>query len=486
VSERPAIYWLRRDLRLADNPALLAAAAAAEARHAQLLPVYVWEPRERRRWAPGAAARWWLWHSLSALDGELRERGSRLTVVDGDPTERIPGLAAAAGARAVYWAAGLEPEEAADDEAVATALRAAGISAVVVPQANLLFDPAAVRTQAGRPYTVFTPFWRACLAQPRPEPPLPAPVALPAAPADSPAGDAASALRRLHDETIRPWSAGFAEVWAPGEAGAQARLTAFVSGGRLPGYAEERDRPAVDGTSRLSPHLRWGELSGRQVWHAVAGALAEAGREPEAAVAPVDRDAAQAPGTAASAGAYLRQLGWREFGHHLLAAFRDLPERPLSRRFEMFPWRRDPAALAAWRQGRTGARFVDAGMRELWSSGWMHNRARLVAGSYLVKDLLLPWTLGEEWFWDTLVDADLANNALGWQWVAGCGADAAPYFRIFNPETQARRYDADGAYRRRWAGVAPEAPAQPIVDHKAARARALAAYDVMRESGRPS
>lgn len=498
MSDRATIFWFRRDLRLADNPALLAAAAAAGARHAPLLPAYVWEPRERRRWAPGAAARWWLWRSLSALDGELRAHGSRLTVADGDPTERVPELAAGAGAHAVYWAAGLEPDEAADDEAVAAALLDAGIRAVVVPQANLLYDPAAVRTQAGRPYTVFTPFWRACLALPRPEPPLPAPEALPAAPpalpawpappatpADSPAGDAASALPRLRDEAIRPWSAGFAEVWTPGEAGAQARLTAFVSGGLLSGYAEERDHPALHGTSRLSPHLHWGELSGRQVWHAMAGALAEAGLEPEAAVAPVDRDAAQAPGTAASAGAYLRQLGWREFGHHLLAAFPELPERPLSRRFEMFPWRRDPAALDAWRQGRTGASLVDAGMRELWNTGWMHNRARLVTGSFLVKDLLLPWTLGEEWFWDTLVDADLANNVLGWQWVAGCGADAAPYFRILNPETQARRFDADGAYRRRWAGEAPEAPAQPIVEHRAARARALAAYDVMRESGRP-
>ena len=485
MGERPAIYWFRRDLRLADNPALLAAVAAADAEHAQLLPAYVWEPRRRRRWAPGAAARWWLWHSLSALDGELRERGSWLTVLDGDPTGRVLKLAATTGARAVYWAAGLEPHEAADDEAVAAALRAAGVRAAVVPQTNLLFDPAAVRSQAGRPYTIFTPFWRACLTRRLPEPPLPAPDELPSAPAKSPGDGAATALQRLRDQAIRPWSTGFAEVWTPGEAGAQARLTDFVSGGLFK-YAEERDHPAVDGTSRLSPHLHWGELSGRQVWHAVAGALAEAGLELEAAVMPPDRDAAQAPGPAASAGAFLRQLGWREFGHHLLAAFPELPERPLSRRFESFPWHHDPAALDAWRQGRTGAGFVDAGMRELWSTGWMHNRARLVTGSFLVKDLLLPWMLGEDWFWDTLVDADLADNALGWQWVAGCGADAAPYFRILNPETQARRFDADGAYRRRWAGVAPEAPAQPIVEHRAARARALAAYDIMRESERPA
>jgi deoxyribodipyrimidine photo-lyase len=495
LSDRPAIYWFRRDLRLADNPTLIAAVAAAASERGPLLPLYVWEPRERRRWAPGAAARWWLWHSLTALDGELRARGSQLAVLEGDPAARVPELAAAAGAHAVYWAAGLEPEEAADDAAVAAALRAAGISAIVVPQANLLFDPAAVRTKAGRPYTVFTPYWRTCLALPEPEPPLPAPKALPTAPGASPAaahsaalasaGDAAAVLPGLRDEAVRPWSAGFADAWTPGEAGAQARLARFADG-RLLEYAEERDRPASDGTSRLSPHLHWGELSGRQVWHAVAGGLAEAGLELETAVAPPDRDATQAPGPAASAGAYLRQLGWREFGHHLLASFPELPERPLSRRFEGFPWRRDPAALEAWRRGRTGVPFVDAGMRELWATGWMHNRARLVTGSFLVKDLLLPWTLGEDWFWDTLVDADLADNALGWQWVAGCGADAAPYFRILNPETQARRYDADGAYRRRWAGETSDAPALPIVDHRAARARALAAYDIMRESGRQS
>ena len=489
MSDRPAIFWFRRDLRLADNPALAAAVAAAASGHGPLLPLYVWEPRERRRWAPGAAARWWLWHSLTALDGELRARGSRLAVLEGDPAARVPELAAVAGAHAVYWAAGLEPEEAADDAAVAAALRAAGISAIVVPQANLLFDPAALRTKAGRPYTVFTPFWRTCLARPRPELPLPAPRELPAAPAASlaagPDADAVAALARLRDKAVRQWASGFAGVWTPGEAGAQERLARFVSGG-LFGYAGERDRPAVDGTSRLSPHLHWGELSGRQVWHAVAGGLAEAGLELEAAVTPPDRDAAQAPGPGASAGAYLRQLGWREFGHHLLAAFPELPERPLSRRFEGFPWRRDPDALDAWRRGRTGVAFVDAGMRELWGTGWMHNRARLVTGSFLVKDLLLPWTLGEDWFWDTLVDADLADNALGWQWVAGCGADGAPYFRILNPETQARRYDADGAYRRRWAGETSDAPAEPVVEHRAARARALAAYDVMRESGRPS
>ncbi len=262
----------------------------------------------------------------------------------------------------------------------------------------------------------------------------------------------------------------------------------------------------LEGSSRLSPHLRWGELTARQVWHAVEGTLAEAGLDLEAAVSAPSRDEEQTPGLRRSAGAFLRQLGWREFGHHLLAAFPDTPAHPLQARFAAFPWREDPAALEAWRRGRTGYPIVDAAMRQLWTTGWMHNRARLLTGSFLVKDLLLPWQDGAAWFWDTLADADLADNTLGWQWVAGCGADAAPYFRVFNPVTQGRRYDPDGAYVRRWVpeleGLEPRhlhapwlAPAdalaaagvtlgesypEPIVDHGEARLRALAAYDRLR------
>ncbi len=231
-------------------------------------------------------------------------------------------------------------------------------------------------------------------------------------------------------------------------------------------YEDDRDRPDLRGTSRLSPHLHWGEITAAQVWRAVAGALAEAGLDLEAAVAPAGRDADEAPDLKRSAGAFLRQLGWREFGHHLLRHFPSTPEHPLRETYARFPWRDDPAALEAWRRGLTGYPFVDAGMRELWATGWMHNRARLVTASFLVKHLLLPWRLGEDWFWDTLVDADLANNALGWQWVAGSGADAAPYFRVFNPVTQGRRYDPDGAYVRRWVPeiwrARPGPPARPL------------------------
>ncbi len=493
--------WLRRDLRLSDNPALLTGAERASRRGGGLLPVFVWEPAGARRWAPGAASRWWLWRSLRALDADLVRRGSRIAVESGDPASVLPELARRAGAGAVVWASGLDPAELVDDERVAAALRAAALEPLVVPQANLLFDPAARRTREGRPYTVFTPFWRNCLAGSEVPEPLPAPRDLPPAPV-RPAGLDLATLER---EAVRPWSAGFDEVWTPGETGAHLRLDRFLDE-PLASYAADRDRPDLEACSRLSPHLRWGELSGRQVWHAVAGVLAEAGLDAEAAVGPPAWSEEQAPGLRRSAGAFLRQLGWREFGHHLLRHFPETPEQPLHERFAAFPWRDDPAGLEAWRRGRTGYPVVDAALGELWATGWMHNRARLLAGSFLVKDLLLPWQDGAAWFWDTLVDADLASNTLGWQWVAGCGADAAPYFRVFNPVTQSRRFDPDGAYVRRWAPEiasldtrhlhAPwEAPQgalaaagvrlgetypEPVVEHGEARSRALAAYEAVR------
>ena len=512
------LVWLRRDLRLADNAALDEAAGRAGGARGRLLPVFVWEPRERRTWAPGAAARWWLARSLAALDEALQRHGSQLTVLRGDPVVLVAELAAALGARAVVWAAGLEPEELADDDAVSAALRRAGVEPVLVPSGNLLLDPGGPLTQQGRPYTVFTPYWRACLRDlgagsgaPRGTGPAtagsPGPAGpLPPAP-EQPGGPHGVPVAELVAATEPAWAEGFGEVLNPGEAGGRARLDAFLDG-PLAEYATARDLVAETGTSRLSPHLHWGEVTAPQVWDAVAGRLAEAGLQVEAAVAPAGRDAEHAPGLSRSAGAFLRQLGWREFGHHLLRHFPETPERPLHEEYERFPWREDQAALQAWRRGLTGYPLVDAGMRQLWTTGWLHNRARLVAASFLVKHLLLPWRLGEDWFWDTLVDADVADNALGWQWVAGSGADAAPYFRIFNPATQGRRHDPDGAYVRRWvpelagletrdihAGVIAGPPARspagagpgetypaPIVAHGEARARALAAYDVMRNA----
>ncbi len=470
--------WFRRDLRLSDNPALLEAVRRADADGARLLPVYLWEPRERRRWAPGAAARWWLWNSLTSLDGDLRRLGSRLALGEGDPLIALPALAIAAGAGLVVWASGLEPDERRDDQELAAALTTAGIEALVMPSVALLHDPAGPRTRQGRPYTVFTPYWRACQSRGAPDEPLAAPAGLP-----PPAASDDLTLASLRREAVRPWAAGFEEAWRPGETGAHDRLSAFLERD-IATYAEERDRPAAQGTSRLSPHLHWGEVSARQIWHAVNDELRGAGLELEAAIEPSGARSRRLIGLQGSAGAFVRQLGWREFAHHLLHHFPLMTEQPLQPRFDAFPWQDDQPGLAAWQEGRTGYPLVDAGMRELWQTGWMHNRVRLVAASFLVKDLLLAWQAGQDWFWDTLLDADLANNALGWQWVAGSGADAAPFFRIFNPETQRRRYDADGAYVDRWlpeaaaGGTTPYAA--PIVEHGEARSRALAAYAAMR------
>ncbi len=469
--------------------------------------------------APGGAGRWWLARSLVALDADLRRRGAKLVVRRGAPSAAVATAAVDAQATRVVWARGIDPDQHAEDEAVRRALAESGVEPVIVPPAGLLLAPDAVTTHQGAPYRVFTPFWRAVSAGLRPPAPLPMPKVL-NAPATLPCG---VPIAELELEAVRPWSAGFEDVWQPGEAGARTRLTRLLDD-VLPAYADDRDRPDLEGSSRLSPHLHFGELSARQVWHAVAGRLAEEGLENEAAIGPPARGKAElrsqdagrsisrspqnaaAAALARGAAAFLRQLGWREFAHHLLWHYPATVTRPLHHRFAAFPWRDDPEGLAAWQNGRTGFPFVDAAMRCLWATGWMHNRARLVAGSFLVKDLLLPWQSGAAWFWDTLVDADLASNTLGWQWVAGCGADAAPYFRIFNPVTQGERFDPGGAFVRTWVPELAGLPARwvhepwaapadvlakagvrlgetypaPIVDHGEARSRALAAYEVVK------
>ncbi len=500
-AEPAAVLWLRRDLRLGDNPALLAALQDGR----PLLPVALWPRPTSRRWQPGEAGRWWRWRSLQAMDQQLRRLGSRLVVDDGEPQVALPRIAAEAGANVVVWAAGLDPGEREDDRDAAEALRETGVEAQITPAANLLLEPERLLTSAGRPYTVFTPFWRAVLARVRPPAPLVPPAALPPAP-QLPAGVPLEALR---DEAARPWGKAFGAVWTPGEDGAHAMLARFLSDA-LESYAADRDRPDLESSSRRSPPLPWGELTARQVGRAVADRLAAQGAELDVAVGAPARDAEREPGIQRSAGSFLRQVGWREFGHYLLSYFPATPNRPLHEQFAEFPWRDDPDSLAAWQRGLTGVPFVDAAMRQLRATGWMHNRARLVAASFLTKHLLLPWESGEAWFWGTLVDADLANNAMGWQWVAGCGADAAPFFRIMNPATQGRRHDPDGAYVREWVPelrrvplrhlhgpwLAPPAmlsasgvtlgreyPA-PIVDLGDGRSRALAAYDVMRHRNR--
>jgi deoxyribodipyrimidine photo-lyase len=430
----PVIVWFRRDLRLADNPAL----AEARSSGRSVIPVFVWAPDEEAPWAPGAASCWWLHHALVDLDRSLAEKGARLLVRRGPTLRTLEHLMRETGATEVFFNRLYDPATRARDKAVETKLRTRSFNGA------LLHEPWTVLTQQEKPYQVFTPFYKACQVFGDLGRPLPAPAKIPTV-GTFPAPD----FQSLELLPKRDWAAGFRDVWRPGEAGAAERLERFAA----ERYATDRDRPDIEGTSRLSPHLHFGEISPRQIWSAIRESKRK-NVEP-----------------------YLRQLVWREFAHHLLYHFPHTQERPLRPEFAKFPWEENEAALKAWRRGRTGFPIVDAGLRELWHTGWMHNRVRMIVASFLVKDLLIPWQEGAKWFWDTLVDADLANNTLGWQWTAGCGADAAPYFRVFNPHLQAEKFDPDGAYRRRWA---QEPAPLPIVDHGEARDRALAAYSAMR------
>ena len=425
----------------------------------------------------GGASRWWLNGSVAALNADLTKRGGSLCLRQGSAPEVLATLLADTGASAIHVTRGHEPWEMELEKAVARACEAAG-AAFRVFGGRLLLEPEAIVTSDGKPYRVFTPFWKACLAAGAPRTPLPQPKRLRFAEAKS---DRLEVLKLL--PTRPDWAQGLRDTWQPGEARALARLGTFIKD-RLANYADNRSRVDIDATSRLSPHLHFGEISPNQVWSAVGHAMSANAR--------ADR----------SAESYLREFGWCEFSYHLLHHFPNMPTEPLRPEFADFPGRDDPAALSVWRRGETGYPIVDAAMRELWHTGFMPNRARMIVASFLVKHLLIPWQRGADWFLDTLVDADLANNSASWQWVAGCGTDAAPYFRIFNPVLQGTKFDPNGDYVRRWvpelAGLpapdihAPwEAPeillAQasvklgktyplPIVGHASARARALAAF----------
>lgn len=468
----PAVVWFRNDLRLADNPALTAAARSG----APIIALYVLDDESAGEWRMGSASRWWLHHSLTALAHDLARLGVTLTLRRGRAEFVLENIVADAGAGAVYWNRLYEPWAMRRDSEIKSQLRARGVM-VESFNGSLLFEPGGLRNKQGEPFRVFTPFWRACLAAEAPDAPLPAPKKLTAAP--PPASDALADWRLL--PTKPDWAGGLRETWRAGERAALERLAEFAKK-RVRDYKIDRDFMAREGVSRMSPHLHFGEVSPRRIWAEITEAAGDAGA------------------------AYLREIGWREFCHHLLVANPQMPERALDERFRDFPWREDAAALEAWRRGQTGYPLVDAAMRELWITGYMHNRARMVAASFLVKHLLIPWQEGERWFWDTLVDADLANNSGGWQWVAGCGADAAPYFRVFNPVLQGEKFDPEGDYVRRYvpelarldarhihcpweapeevlraAGVRlGETYPRPIVDHAKARDRALKAFEATR------
>jgi deoxyribodipyrimidine photo-lyase len=465
------VVWFRQDLRLADNPAFAGAVASSR----PIIPLYVLDETAPRL---GGASLWWLDKSLASLDASLRALGSRLILRQGDPVHQIGEVIAGTGAEAVVWNRLYDKHSVARDSALKSDLRSDGVEAQSF-DGGLLVEPWTVKSGSGDPYKVFTPFWRAARAVYAERPAFPAPDRL----ASPPAWPGSDTLADWGLHPTRPdWSTGF-DVWTPGEGGALAMLDLFL-GGAAKTYAEARNLPGVEGTSRLSPHLHFGEVGPRQVWRAVQTAT-EAGR------VPFDQ-----------AAKFLAELGWREFNHHLLFHWPDLPTANFKPEFDRFIWRDDPAGLEAWQTGGTGYPIVDAGMRELWTTGFMHNRVRMIVASFLIKHLMIDWREGEAWFRDTLVDADIAQNAANWQWVAGSGADASPWFRIFNPITQGEKFDPDGVYVRRWCPELAKLPndvlhqpwtasegrlvaagvrlghtyPRPIIEHSAARTRALDAY----------
>jgi deoxyribodipyrimidine photo-lyase len=476
----PIIYWFRQDLRTADLPGLLAAAATER----PLIACYIHDEKTPGEWAPGGASRWWLHYSLQALAGELEALGGQLLIRRGDALTELPALAHHVAAEGIYCSRHYEPWAGPLEQALHDSLEGDGIAFRRYP-GSLLFEPDQVRNQAGQPFRVFTPFWKACRRQAEPGRPLAPPGKLRwhPLPAESLSLEQLGLLPRNPD-----WAAHWDTLWQPGSRGAEGSLQRFLDG-PLADYREGRDHPARDTTSRLSPHLHFGELSPRQLWHTL------------------QRHCAHHPELEQQRDKFLSELGWREFSYHLLHHFPSIPEQPFKSDFEAFPWMGSDQMLRAWQEGRTGYPIVDAGMRELWQTGYMHNRVRMIAASFLTKHLLIPWQSGERWFWDTLVDADLANNACGWQWVAGSGADAAPYFRIFNPTLQGKKFDASGEYVRRWVPELAnlpdkyihqpdQAPSEaldaaaislgkdyplPIVEHQSAREAALAAYASLKQ-----
>jgi len=460
---QPVIHWFRNDLRLHDNPALQEAG-----RRGPLLCIYIRDDAAAGTWAPGGASQWWLHHSLEQLQKSLMQRGGTLLYAQGDAGLVLRQVARQYNAAAVYYNHVHEPwasqQAAKVDSVLADICDTQGFAA------QLLNEPGDVLNKQGTAFQVFTPYYR-CVLQNHP----------PALPVGAP-GDLqfvrADVIENLADWRLLParpnWATSFNEHWQPGENGANIALEQFIEH-RVSGYSGNRDIPGITGTSRLSPHLHFGEISPARIWQAT-------------------QFAAHAEARSAGGGeAFLRELIWREFSHDLLFHHPDMPEQPLRRQFDSFPWQVDPIAMQRWQQGQTGYPIVDAGMRELWSTGWMHNRVRMIAASFLVKHLLQPWQSGLSWFHDTLVDADLANNSASWQWVAGCGADASPWFRIFNPIIQGKKFDPEGYYVRRWVpeleavansdlhspwqmSTPPKHYPPPLVDHGEARLRALDAY----------
>ncbi|MCA9805356.1 MAG: deoxyribodipyrimidine photo-lyase [Cyanobacteria bacterium HKST-UBA02] len=481
-----SILWFRQDLRIADNPALSRAASSG----APVLPVYIHCPGEDGGLRPGEASMWWLHHSLAELDAGLQRLGSRLIIRRGAPQDVLAELADTTGARRLFFNRRYEPSAVEQEKRVTAHFLERGVECQSF-NSGLLFEPWQVATGDGAPYKVFTPFWKSCTSTDIKTACL-ARLYGPPASLPLPAWKASSGLS-LDELGLLPridWAEGFRKMWSPGEEGAKVRLSEFLYG-VVGGYSTLRDLPARDGVSYLSPHLHFGEISPARIWIEASEVMTELSRQ-----------------EAASAGVFLKELGWREFAHHILYHFPETAGRPLRSNFERFPWRDDSDNLLRWQKGLTGYPIVDAGMRQLWSTGWMHNRVRMIVASFLTKDLRISWLEGARWFYDTLVDADIANNTLGWQWAAGCGADAAPYFRIFNPILQGLKFDPEGEYVKEWVPELENQPTsyihkpweapplvlaaagvelganypRPVVDHGTARNEALQAFSSIKGS----
>jgi deoxyribodipyrimidine photo-lyase len=439
-----SLVWLRDDLRLADNPALSAAVSTGD----RITVLYVLDDESPEIRPIGAASRWWLHQSLHHLQHDLAVLGGSLILRRGAARDVLPAVVAEVGATSVHWNRRYGSARAIDTELKVSLPNAHSYTG------SLLHDPWSVTTGAGTPFKVFTPFWKSILAGPEPRQPLAAPTSIAGVEAASDSLDSWNLLPE------RSWANDFPDQWTPGEKGAHERLERFLATGLV--LYHRRDEPGIESTSGLSPHFRFGEISPYQVWHAVESVVT--------------------PETRANASRFLSEVGWREFSYHQLFHNTDIHRRNLRAEFDEFPWEKPNAAyLSAWKKGTTGIELVDAGMRELWKIGTMHNRVRMVAASFLIKNLGIDWRIGEAWFWNTLVDADEASNPASWQWVAGSGYDAAPYFRVFNPELQAAKFDPDSVYRARWIEEfnTPLYP-EPIVSLSETRARALADYSTMR------
>ncbi len=481
---KPIIVWLRHDLRLLDNPALYHACQKSD----QIVPVYILDDDAAADWKMGAASRWWLHHSLNAFKKDLQEKlGLNLILKRGKAGAILDKIIQETAAETVFWNRNYEPWSIERDKNIKSDLKNQDID-VETYNGRLIFEPWDIETQSGDPYKVFTPFWKNCMDDPKLRDPYPVPdqenLKTPSLESDA-----------LDDWDLLPtapdWSGGIADFWEVGENAAQARFDYFLDN-TVEVYKDKRDIPSLDATSRLSPHLHFGEISPLYVYHKTKPLLDEAHGNSD---------------TYKNIKHFISEIGWREFSYHLLYHFPHTPDEPLYDKFKKVPWDKNEHAIQAWQKGQTGIPIVDAGMRQLWQTGWMHNRVRMLVGSLLVKNMLMDWRVGEKWFWDCLVDADLANNTQGWQWVAGCGADAAPYFRIFNPVTQGERFDGHGDYVRQYVPELKDLPEKyihkpweadektlkdagielgkdypkPIVDLKQSREKALDAFGEMKK-----